>query len=943
MKRTLSLILIILLLTPSLAGFAQLKPKDPVEIKEAQPIEEPTQFIEIKNYTPLPFQIINQRNDFESVLNKETGELFLFNWEQGGYIVIKTGEQPYTFTKEGINNDLHYQNYKVRVFETPEGNIEYEMILSQYVGNEFVFDIRDIGKLQYHPQPALNPDDYPNDWIVNDTHAFDEKGLMITRRPVNVVDSIAVYNGYNKVFHIYRAKIIDREGDWIYATMDVKDGKLTVSADDTWLRKAVYPVTVDPTFGNTIQGGSSTTFPGTRIRLYRYTAPENGALVSISAYIRSVAGTINFTLGMYNVDGSNDPLNLTAFTASTINNTAGGYWVTFPLSGNFTAGEKYLGHAGAGNFYHWMDAVNTTESHETGAIVWNASWAWADPFPSNSNQVTNIPSIYVTYNGTFAPTSLSHLYAQGNKIENSTGDQIILNGFNKPGFEDNPGGIWNFKNVNNYGQWNATEVQNELNLMAATGANVIRCIVAADYFIDNTQNHTGMLKDLAVWADQRGIYMIYSGYQVRNYFVGGGYGQDDLPVPPYQDNQTLAAPYINNTRDFGRYWEMVAGNFTDYTNLIFELWNEPVANITQWNITAQHAIDSIRANTTAVHPIIVGWGYLTWVNLDYPSPPTPRGDLTWIDDLSITDTENNLFYTAHFYGWDSSYGQYTEPASIALWNATRAWWLPQINASLQWTGYYNFTPIYPIIIGEIGATMAHSAKATEEQVQRHHKELTAYDYTLRLFNSLNMSVVGWWWRNTGIYRLINTSFAYNDVGISLSTYFNTSTPFNRGPVIINVTRPATHNSTEIYNVTASFYDWDSLSYGWVGYTLNGGAQTNVSYTALPDQVNTTTFSFVPTSGAGNLTIILYGNDTLGAEFLSYSYDTIQNPVPVPPPPADDWTDSINALISLLPLFALVFFLGFKAYELRDSPVFILVIATGIFGAVVWIARVNGWI
>ena len=88
-------------------------------------------------------------------------------------------------------------------------------------------------------------------------------------RPENVINSHAVYhvtkknNQYmtGKMFHFYRVKVIDAEGNWAWCDTDVDrhldPTMLTITAPTEFMENAVYPVTWDPDLGYTAIGGSS--------------------------------------------------------------------------------------------------------------------------------------------------------------------------------------------------------------------------------------------------------------------------------------------------------------------------------------------------------------------------------------------------------------------------------------------------------------------------------------------------------------------------------------------------------------------------------------------------------------------------------------------------------------------------------------------------------------
>ena len=77
----------------------------------------------------------------------------------------------------------------------------------------------------------------------------------------NALGSYAVYwkrkhNKYRtgKFCHIYRPKIIDATGRWIWGDLDWDGEALWITVDESWLKRARYPVTVDPVIGTQSAG-----------------------------------------------------------------------------------------------------------------------------------------------------------------------------------------------------------------------------------------------------------------------------------------------------------------------------------------------------------------------------------------------------------------------------------------------------------------------------------------------------------------------------------------------------------------------------------------------------------------------------------------------------------------------------------------------------------------
>ncbi|MCK5493434.1 MAG: hypothetical protein KAJ14_10030, partial [Candidatus Omnitrophica bacterium] len=180
------------------------------------------------------------------------------------------------------------------------GGLEFELVLKEKsASNIFSFPIKSKG-LKFYYQGQL-------------TQAEIDEGVV---RPDEVVGSYAVYHdskkdgkyGTGKAFHIYRPKIIDNNGDWIWGEMEivvahsaegigqsVEEGRweLIITVDKDWLENAVYPVIVDPEFGYMTIGLS--TIPITNIaRGSIFTAYEMN-LNSITVYLENTNDSVSYT------------------------------------------------------------------------------------------------------------------------------------------------------------------------------------------------------------------------------------------------------------------------------------------------------------------------------------------------------------------------------------------------------------------------------------------------------------------------------------------------------------------------------------------------------------------------------------------------------------------------------------------------------------------------
>lgn len=162
---------------------------------------------------------------------------------------------------EKIGDTIKYikEKEEVHFYEKPNfdelGGFEIEILLKEKpASNKIRFSIQSKG-LNFFYQPELTQKEKDNGG----------------GRPDNVIGSYAVYHktkrdnivGQNeyrtgKAFHIYRPKIIDKNGNWIWGELNIDEqtGILTITIDQQWLDGAIYPVLVDPTFGYTTVGSS---------------------------------------------------------------------------------------------------------------------------------------------------------------------------------------------------------------------------------------------------------------------------------------------------------------------------------------------------------------------------------------------------------------------------------------------------------------------------------------------------------------------------------------------------------------------------------------------------------------------------------------------------------------------------------------------------------------
>jgi endoglucanase len=339
--------------------------------------------------------------------------------------------------------------------------------------------------------------------------------------------------------------------------------------------------------------------------------------------------------------------------------------------------------------------------------------------------------------------SISPLHVNGNLIKNSSGHTVVLRGVNINEMADDPDGAWQ----GNWNVWHDADVQAELDAVANIGANVIRCIQSVDswkYNLGPTSqdpsathcsiNNRDAVQRLLTFANERGLYVILTPWNVRNAYAGGK--QDPLPYPPYQQSAD-ASSIISSSQDFVDYWESVASVLKQYPNAIFELWNEPYGNQSSWFSVAQQCITAIRG-TGAQNLIIFQWDYGCYVNLN----ANTGKNLQWVLDQPLNDPTGNLVYSTHIYRAWGAFQLYVNDVQTYAYN------MADMQRAFNFFKLQQVATIHPLIIGEIGCYEDYTGT---EAV--HEKE--SFTNCLTLINQYGLSYCGWAWRTQIDFRLIS--------------------------------------------------------------------------------------------------------------------------------------------------------------------------------------------
>jgi hypothetical protein len=239
------------------------------------------------------------------------------------------------------------------------------------------------------------------------------------------------------------------------------------------------------------------------------------------------------------------------------------------------------------------------------------------------------------------------------------------------------------------------------------------------------------------------MYVIFTAYRVTNYFNGGN--QDPLPYPPYQTSSG-AGSVITSKQDFVNWWADVASNLKGYNNVLFEIWNEPIADgnaAQEFYGVQQQVINAIRG-TGAQNLVLAQWDMGSWTDLDYGGGST----MDWVNTAKLTDPTNNLVYVTHLYREYGQTGIYSSQASQSKWGTNHAYDYNELKRAFtaEKIDYVLNTLNKPMFVTECGANMDKSgAEANYEQ--------QALANELKIFNEWGMNWIVHWFREIGIFRL----------------------------------------------------------------------------------------------------------------------------------------------------------------------------------------------
>jgi hypothetical protein len=350
------------------------------------------------------------------------------------------------------------------------------------------------------------------------------------------------------------------------------------------------------------------------------------------------------------------------------------------------------------------------------------------------------------------------LHIEGRNIKSSLDRVVYLRGTGKIHWDDDPTGWWAPQGGAWYGgylDWDETAVRYHLRTMHQVwGLNVVRFHTVADWWIKDqvtlktySGSYRNNLKRTFQIAKEEGMYVIMDLFSPVNgsWMYDTGHYPPGLPFPPYTYPE--AAAVLGSKQAFVNYWASVATELKGYTNVLFELYNEPHALDANargidtatarddWFDAVQKAITAIR-NAGANNIIVVQWHLCAVPYMGWEAPNA--GDLTWIEMYPLNDTTGNILYSTHLYRCDLNpawYDGYDYNYTLAGIEDIKAKYVIEVLNK-------------PLIFGEMGVNMWFEGIELE-------RELAWARNVLDISNQLGISYSVWDWEVVDTWHLLS--------------------------------------------------------------------------------------------------------------------------------------------------------------------------------------------
>ena len=381
-------------------------------------------------------------------------------------------------------------------------------------------------------------------------------------------------------------------------------------------------------------------------------------------------------------------------------------------------------------------------------------------------------------------STLTSLHTSGHTILDSNNNPVYFRGIGRAGDLDSLSGIWGGtgESVFSYGEKWQTDTVALTQKMDETFAcyrdvwkvNLIRVLIPVDWWWDNNINpsqqygegpdqvmsYRSYIELVVQEAAKYGIYVDLCPYEVLNYYVSGGNWDG---IPGSLGTASLAYMHSINADEmqaWRMWWTSVVDDLGHYSNVIFEMWNEPDDGT---NTATSPQATAYFSYVVEMYRTIRATGNMNLIFMQWHASLVPgETELDWVPQMyhqlkdSVGSTPSNIAFTAHPYR--------RAPYPNLEWATTYADIREQLNMPNMIPATRSKGVDVPLVFNEMGvmadpsvysndyypaAQQPESSLTVNQKIQN---ELSFWKAILQSAKDMDVGVCTYYWMQTGVWK-----------------------------------------------------------------------------------------------------------------------------------------------------------------------------------------------
>jgi hypothetical protein len=381
------------------------------------------------------------------------------------------------------------------------------------------------------------------------------------------------------------------------------------------------------------------------------------------------------------------------------------------------------------------------------------------------------------------PSNAESLHTSGHTVLDSSNNLVYFRGIGRAGDLDSLSGMWGGKGENvfaYYEKWqtdNATLVQTMDETFGCYRdvwkVNLVRVLIPVDWWWtdnvnpsqqysqgpDQMMSYRSYIELVVQEAAKYGIYIDFCPYEVRNFYVNGD-NWDGIPG----SLGTVSLAYMhtinaNEMKAWQMWWTSVVGRLGKYSNVIFEMWNEPDDGT---NTASSAQASAYFDYTIEMYKTIRATGNMNLIFMQWHMGLTPGyTELDWVPQMysqlkdSVGSTPINVVFTTHPYR--------RAPYPNLEWATSYAGIKAQLNTPNMVPATRSNTTDVPLVFNEMGVMddsavysndYFEAAQQPESKLsidQKMQNELNFWDAILQNAKDMGIGVCAFYWMPTGVW------------------------------------------------------------------------------------------------------------------------------------------------------------------------------------------------